>query len=119
MRIVGWQEHERYVQQTLGLSSTPGSGNQFNDVGDAVDRTHSLTALFPILADCKFTQNASMSVRLKTLQTLDLAAVSRGKHPILPIRFHQRADFTGPHDYVIMPLKDLADLLELAREKRC
>lgn len=106
-----WEQHERYIQSTLGLESTICSGNKFHDPGDAVD--HDRESVFPIIADCKFTERKSFSVSRQVLEQWEEKAGEMGKRFIMPVRFCPKG--TAPHDSVVMGLHDFAELLSLAR----
>lgn len=109
----GWQAHEKHVQELLGLDSTPGSGNQFNAPGDAVDHRHPRESSFPVLADCKYTEKGSYSVNHHFMAQQSDAAAAIGRRFVMPIRFYHRGAL-APDDYVVMGLDDFAELLERA-----
>lgn len=106
-----WEQHERYIQSILGLEATICSGNKFYDPGDAVD--HDRESVFPIIADCKFTERKSFSVSRQVLEQWEEKAGEMGKRFIMPVRLCPRG--TIPHDSVVMSLHDFAELLSLAR----
>jgi hypothetical protein len=114
----GWQAHEQEVAKILGLEKTLASGSQFFDPGDAT--TRNCNARFPIWADAKYTEAASFPLKLRELTTLSQTAAEVGKRFVLPVRFWPkhgtwlaRAE-GGPHDYAVLSLHDLAELLALA-----
>lgn len=109
-----WEQHERDIQVILGLDSTICSGNKFHDPGDAVD--HDRESVFPIVADCKFTEGKSFSVSRKVLEQWSDKAAEMGKRFIMPVRLCPRG--TDPQDYVVLGLHDFAELLSLARHDR-
>jgi hypothetical protein len=109
-----WQQFEEDVQQLLGLDSNPGSGNQFNAPGDAVDNRHPNQTSWPIIADCKHTTKYSYSVKFEVLQEWEEKATEMGKRFIMPLRFQlPRAPAA---DYVLMPLHDFVELIDQIRE---
>ncbi len=111
----GWEHHEKDIQELLGLDSTICSGNKHYDPGDAVDNRHPRETLFPLVADCKYTDHVSKSIRLAELQQWSRKAQEFGKRFIMPIRFWPRGQ-QGPHDYVLLSLDDFAELLSLIPE---
>lgn len=116
--VPGWEAHEHYVQDLLGLDSTPASGSQFNDPGDAVDHRHPRLSRFPILADAKYTEKGSYSVAHHWMVKQVDRATELGKRFILPIRFWPRGA-QHPDDYVVLTLDDFAELMELATTRSC
>lgn len=118
MRTGGWQQHERDIQQLLSLDSTPASGSQFYAPGDAVDNRPRQDSVFPLLADCKFTEKLSFSLNNHFLVDQVERAQSLGKHFILPVRFwHPNA--AAPQDYIVATADDFAELYERATTRRC
>ena len=111
MLIQSWKQHEKYVQEVLGLDSTICSGNKFYDPGDAVDNDRE--SPFPIIADCKFTERKSFSVASKTLSQWTDKAAEMGKRFIMPVRLSPKGSTS--QDYVVIGLHDFAELLNLAR----
>lgn len=112
--VPGWEGHEAYIQDQLGLSSTIASGSKFHDQGDAVDHQHYSDDDFRFIADCKYTESSSYSVSLKMLRQWEDNAREMGKRFILPLRFWQRGQ-RRPYDYVVANLDDFQELLEAAR----
>jgi hypothetical protein len=110
----GWQAHEQYVQELLGLSSTICSGNQFNDPGDGVDRDHPSQKLFPLIVDAKYTEKQSFSIKYAVLNEWWDKAAEMGKRFVMPIRFFPKWT-VEPIDYVLLSLDDFAELLDAAR----
>jgi hypothetical protein len=109
MKKSGWQVHEEYVQNLLGLDSTICSGNKFYDPGDGVDREHPSQKAFPLIIDAKCTKAKSYSVKAEFLKEWEEKAAMLGKRFAMPIRFEPS------QDYVLLTLNDFAELLELAR----
>lgn len=107
-----WEQWEHHVQEVLGLSSTPGSGNQFHSPGDAVDTGHD--SIFPLIADCKATKNHSYSITRKFWEQWSQKAAEDGKRFIAAVRLWPRGDRT-PTDVVVIGLDDFAELLAMAR----
>ena len=105
--LAKWQQHEREVQELLGLNSTICSGNKWYDPGDGVTRGESS---FPLYADCKCTENKSFSLNSATLADLEQRAADLGKRMIMPVRFHP--PHVRPQDYVVIGLSDFVELLE-------
>ena len=103
---------EGHVAMQLDLDQTITSGNKFYDPGDAVTRGNDDP--WPIYADCKSTERASMILRVKDLRNYALQAASLGKHFIMPLRFWTR-DSPLRHDYTLMDFYDFKELLGLAR----
>jgi hypothetical protein len=116
-KLPGWQQFERDLQGLLGLDATICSGNQFQDPGDAVDNTPPADGGFKLLVDCKYTESNSYSLNRKTMQQWVLKGVERGKRAIMVIRMWPRG-MVYEADYVILPLDDFHELLELAKERR-
>ena len=106
-----WEQWEHHVQEVLGLSSTPGSGNQFHSPGDAVDTGRD--SVFPLIADCKATERLSYSLTAKFWRQWERKAAEEGKRFIAPIRID--TNVREPVDVVVIGLDDLAELLEMAR----
>lgn len=106
-----WQAFERDVAEMFGLDQTLSSGNQWFDAGDAVTRGR--TTLFPLYAECKYTESRSKTLSLRDLQAGQELAASTGKRFVMPIRF--RPEREG-HDYAVVSLSDLAELLQMVRE---
>lgn len=111
-----WERHEREVQELLGLSATPGSGNQWHSPSDGVDNTHYSSATFPLMVDCKCTVNKSYSVTREFMAKWREKAEMAGKRFALPIRFAEKDPRSHRHeDYIVLTLDDFAELLELAK----
>jgi hypothetical protein len=110
----GWERHEQDVAKMFGLEQTLTSGNKFFDPGDAVHRGRGLP--FPVIADAKYTEHSSISIRLLTLRQWSEKAASLGKRFIMPIRFHIKAE-NSDDDWVLMSAHDLAELLELVNKQ--
>ncbi len=113
-----WKEHERAVQEALGLDATVNSGNQFHDPGDAADRRHpSEAGGILILADAKCTTRKSYSLRRDDMKHWCSRAREHGKVGVLPIRFEdlpsprRPSDPVQSEDYVVLELTDFAEML--------
>lgn len=111
----GWQGHEAYVQELLGLDSTIASGSKFHDVGDAVDHQHYTDSDFRFIVDCKYTESQSFSIPLKLLDQWTKSAQELGKRFLLPLRFWPKGQ-RNPKDYVVMSLHDFQELFEAAQK---
>jgi len=105
----GWQRFENEVAQTLGLDTTIHSGVKFWDPGDVVTRGRG--GPFPLLADCKYTELRSYSLKAAELRKLTDMAEQLGKRFIMPLRFAHKSD-VGAEDYVVLTLSDLCELLD-------
>lgn len=110
----GWEIWEREAAELFGLDQTLASGSKFRDVGDAVQRGRHFP--FPVLADAKYTEFASHSLKLKFLRDWQEVAAERGKRFIMPIRFHLKAENSND-DWVLISAHDLAELLDLINER--
>lgn len=112
----GWQEHERYTAEVLGLEMTIASGSQYHDPGDAVTRGHySETSQW--ISDAKYTERKSFAVNAEFMKKWVERAGEQGKRFLLPLRFsrkNQWGDWEG-EDYVVLQLDDFAELLEAYR----
>lgn len=109
-KLAFWRKHETDLQEALGLNSTIGSGNQFQDIGDG-STGHNRKNAIPIVIDCKCTEKASYSLSSELLEDWLRRAGEIGKMFMLPIRFQH----AKVQDYVVLQLDDLLELLELAR----
>jgi hypothetical protein len=110
----GWQTWEREVAELFGLDQTLASGSKFRDPGDAVQRGRGFP--FPVLADAKYTEFASISFKLKFLRDWQDKAAEMGKRFVLPIRFHIKAENRND-DWVLISAHDLAELLDVVNER--
>lgn len=110
--LQGWEQHEHYIQSVLGLEATISSGSKYHDPGDAVD--YDRESVFPLVADCKYTERKSFSVSRQALVQWEKRAGEMGKRFIMPVRMQPL--HTEPHDCVVLSLHDFAELLTLARE---
>ena len=114
----GWETHEAFIAKSLGLAQPAGSGNQWHDQGDAVDRGHYSDNEYPIVADGKFTERGSFSVKADFLREWVEKAQLMGKRFILPLRFHQEGrtergtPYVRDEDYVLLPWEDFIELME-------
>lgn len=105
-----WERHEKDVAEMFGLDQTLCSGSKFHDIGDATHRGRSFP--FPVIADAKYTEHSSFSVKLLQLRQWGTRAAEQGKRFIMPIRFHIVADGTQ-EDWVLLKAHDLAELLDM------
>jgi hypothetical protein len=106
-----WQHWEDEVAQHLGLDTTIHSGIRFFDPGDAVTRGNE--GPFPLLADCKYTESHSFSLRSADLRQMGETAMALGKRFILPLRFALRNGLhVGGEDYVVLSFHDFKELLD-------
>lgn len=112
----GWQAHEGHVQKLLNLDSTICSGNKFYDPGDGVDRSHPRQNSFALIIDAKCTTAKSFSLKLDVLKEWEEKAYAWGKRFAMPIRFENPVN-DRVTDYILLPLNDFAELLELARDR--
>lgn len=97
----------------LGLHLTASSGNRFYDPGDAV--TRGLDSEYPIYAEAKYTEHASFTLKLREVRQAHYRAEELGKRFVMPIRIWPKAtteDLAGPGDYALIPLSDLAELID-------
>jgi hypothetical protein len=104
-----WEKWEKYVQDLLGLDSSPGSGNQFNAPGDAVDNSTPHANAFRLFIDCKFTEKLSYSIKRQTWEEWEDKADEVGKRPALAIRIFPK-EMICPIDLVVIGMNDFAEL---------
>lgn len=105
-----WEQFERRVQELLDLRSTPGSGNQWHDIGDGVSKPDDA---YKLIVDCKYTDRKSFSVSGDTLQPwLDKAGLL-GYHFALPVRLEGMKGTAK--NWVTVPLDDYVELVDAAR----
>jgi hypothetical protein len=114
-----WEKFEHEVQELLGLRSTPGSGNQWYDVGDGVSRVEDP---YKLVVDCKHTSRSSFSLSGRDLNDWLDKADGLGYNFALPIHLD------GPNvgrqrSWVASTLDDYAELVDSFRvlngPKRC
>lgn len=114
----GWRAWESYVAEVLGCDPTLASGNQWFDPGDATTRgRHSP---FPLYVEAKYSEKKTFVLNLRQIRQAHHRAVEMGKRFVMPIRLWPKASRTeivGPADYALIPLNDLAELLQMAQEK--
>lgn len=108
-----WEKFEKYVQRSLNLDSTVSSGNQWNDPGDAVDRTHFSIDPYKLIVDCKYTERKGFRLESAMLKTWVRNAVDGGYIFGLPIRFHENGKNS---DYIVLTLEDFSDIFCKAKE---
>ena len=112
-----WRRHEREVADWLGLTTTPGSGNQFHAPGDAVDNARLLDSPYALMVDCKQTAKKSYSMTSAFLRQAHRTAAERGKRFVLALRFSTESPIPAyaDQDYVVVALHDFIEILEAAR----
>lgn len=110
----GWERWEADVASTFGLDQTLASGSKFHDIGDATHRGRHFP--FPVIADAKYTEHSSYSVKVRDLRQWASRAAELGKRFVLPIRFHIVAEDTED-DWVLIASHDLAELLDMVNKK--
>jgi len=114
-----WELFERKVQEVMELRSTPGSGNQWHDVGDGRSVT---VDPYKLIVDCKYTQKSSFSLSGKVLQDWWDKATGDGYHFALPVRLDGLSR-GNQKDWVVITLDDYAELVDCIRilngPKRC
>lgn len=113
---LGWSAFEDYVNTLLKLSATAASGSRDHDPGDGVDRRHHSQTDYALMADCKYTEQASFSVNRKLMKQYVLRAAEAGKRFVLPVRLVDMRT-KNVDDYIVVPLQDYVALLESYREK--
>lgn len=110
-----WEQWENEIQQRWGLDSTPGSGNKFNDPGDAVDHRNPHDESFRLEVDCKDTIGKSYTLSKLFMGHWTKNAEERGKRFVLALRFRERDHPRTPHqEYVVLSRNDFEELLEKA-----
>jgi hypothetical protein len=110
-----WERWEKAIQETFGLDSAPGSGNQFNAPGDAVNNTNPHEGGFRLFVDCKFTEKLSYSLKRADWEKWCERAAEAGKRPAMAIRIWPN-ELVGPMDAVVISVDDLAELLSKAEK---
>jgi hypothetical protein len=106
-----WKQWEEEVQHRLGLSATVSSGNQFQDPGDAADKSD---VPHRLVVECKYTDRRSFTLRADKLASWLTTGILRGKMAIYAIKFGNRPKDTAC-EYVVLSLDDFEELLEKAR----
>jgi hypothetical protein len=109
MPDIGWQNFEVEVAELLGLDPTCHSGSTWHDKGDAVSRGRN--SLFPLFAECKYTEKISFTLGLLPLNNYAEQAAQVGKRFILPLRFWPRGA-SRPTDFVVLSLHDFKELVD-------
>lgn len=109
-----WQSWEHEIAEKFGLSTCIASGNQFQDPGDAVDRSNPHEEPFRLLVDGKFTEAGSFSLNVKKLMQWFDKGVEVGKRAVIAVRLWPRG-LLRPVDVVVLDANDFAELLEKAR----
>jgi hypothetical protein len=108
-----WEKFEEDVQNLLGLDATICSGNKFHDQGDAVDRSHPSRKCWRLMVDCKYTEKGSFPVTAKFMGGMVDKATELGLRFALAVRLRPPGSLAH-RDYVVIPLDDLAELLDRA-----
>lgn len=109
-----WQKFEEFIQDLFKLDSTPASGNQWHDVGDAVSRGHYTEEPFQFVVDCKYTEQKGFRLDHSFLDKWVLKGLELGKIFIMPIRFADRVT-RKQSDYVVLSLNDFHTLVDMAK----
>lgn len=110
-----WERWEEDVQDTLGLSSTIGSGNKFYDPSDGIDKLDYTQTDFRLMVDAKCTKHSSYRLEKELLSQWVEKSSSMGYRFALPVRF---SDGEGSDtDYVVCTLEDFSELVSRYREK--
>ena len=104
-----WEMAEQDLRDALGLDSTPGSGNQWNAPGDAVDNRHHRDTKIAFMVDTKSTKHKSYSVSEKFLKEWTEKTLRLGKTFLLHIQFqdHEKQEKT---DWVLCSLDDFVEI---------
>lgn len=108
----GWSAWESYVNEELGLSGTPGSGNQWHAKGDGYDPTDSEYAL---QVESKYTEGLSFGISRKKVNGYAKQAALAGKKFALTVRIWTRGA-VEPADYAVIPFEMFVDLIKTAKE---
>ncbi len=114
-----WERFEREVQEALDLRSTPGSGNQWQDISDGVSKPDDP---YKLMVDCKYTDNKSYSLNGDALQSWVDKAALFGYNFALPV--HLEGSKGRSKRWVAIPLDDYVELVDAIRDfaapgKRC
>lgn len=107
----GWSAWESYVNERLGLSSTAGSGNQWFEKGDGVDKSDSEYAF---QVESKYTEGVGFRVS-RVVSDYAMQAAMAGKKFALCVRIWGRGQ-KQPADYAVIPFEVFVDLVERAKE---
>lgn len=110
-----WEKWEKEIQALYGLDSAPGSGNQFNAPGDAVNNTNPHESSFRLFIDCKYTEKLSYSLTRRLWETWSERAAEHGKRPAIAIRWDNEM-LLHPKDVVVIDPNDLAELIAKAEK---
>lgn len=115
-----WEAWEREVSEILGVQRTITSGNKWFDPGDATTLGHSP---WPLYVEAKYTEAQSYTLKFRDLQQTQQLADQSGKRLVMPIRIHPNwarlpaaSLLVRPADYALIPLHDLAELLQKVRD---
>lgn len=105
-------DHEEAVALVLGGKRVRGSGSTDTRKGDV----H--VPDVEVLVECKYSgypskPAKSISIKLADLEKITDEAYASNATPLLAARIHAE---NGPEDWVMVPLGDLAYLLDLARQ---
>lgn len=101
-----WRSAEKKAQKVLGLSPTPGSGNQWYSKGDSVGSN--TNDLLDLMVETKSTDKKSYSVRRDWLAEYRDMAMENGKVLALHIQFQEPG--RSPQDYILLELGDFVEL---------
>lgn len=107
-----FQQHEKDLQDVLGLNSSIASGNQWHDIGDG-STGHNRESSIGIIIDCKSTIKGSYSLNAVMLKDWLHKAALKGKMFLLPVRFVN----PSIQDYVVLELEDFLLLWNLAKKE--
>lgn len=108
----GWEHWENHVNERLGLQGTAGSGNQWYEKGDGIDRSDSEYAF---QVESKYTEQGSFSLKYKLTGKYAEQAALAGKKFAQCIRIWPRGT-TQPRDYAVIPFDVFEDLVAKAKE---
>lgn len=114
-----WEEWEILVQERLGLRSTVGSGNQFYDPSDGIDKLDHTETDFRVMVDSKCTESSSYRVQIRLLNQWVRKARELGYRFALPVRLLNggEPDDDQITDFVTITFEDYIELVESYRER--
>lgn len=101
--------HEADVAELLGGHRSKSSGNQWNDSGDGKLRKHDE---FSFGWDCKCVLPGTKTISIGREDWFKITEQSRGRRPMLPLRFYtsERGEFDL--DLIVIRLHDFAEMRE-------